>query len=77
MPSRKPDRGPEPNTFGWRLREARLATGLPARKIAKKLRVAVSTYYSWEGNAKTPRNVVRLATVVRSTVGALYGERAA
>lgn len=66
-----------PSTFGSRLKAARMAAGLSAPDVAKRMEVAVSTYYSWEAGGKTPRDVVRLAAVVKSTVGALYGERAA
>lgn len=64
-------------TFGSRLKSARLAAGLSATDVADKMEVAVSTYYSWEADDRSPRDVVRLAAAVRSTVGALYGERAA
>lgn len=66
-----------PETFGQRLRAARIAAGLAATVVAAELEVAVSTYYSWEANARRPRDVVGLATAVRTSVGALYGERAA
>lgn len=77
MASRKNERGPEPNTFGWRLREARRAARLSPQKIATRMGVGISTYYSWEANARSPRKLERLATVTRTSVGALYGERAA
>lgn len=66
-----------PETFGSRLKAARLAADMAADEVAKKMGVALSTYYSWESDERSPREVVALASVVRSSVGALYGERAA
>jgi transcriptional regulator with XRE-family HTH domain len=70
-------RDAERRALGLRLRSARIAAGLTAETIAKKMDVALSTYYSWEAGERSPRGLAELATVVRCSVGALYGERAA
>ena len=39
--------------------------------------VSLSAYYSWESDDRTPRDLVGLVKVVRTSIGALFGERAA
>jgi transcriptional regulator with XRE-family HTH domain len=65
------------DTFGKRLRRAREAAGLTAAEAADRMEVSLSAYYSWESDDRTPRDLVGLARVVRTSIGALYGERAA
>lgn len=67
-------RGPEPGTFGWRLREARQRAGLSAPKVARRAGAKISTYYSWESGDRMPRDIVKLAKAAKTTVGALFGE---
>ena len=63
--------------FGARLREARERAGLSIEELASKMSVGLSTAYCWEAGKRMPRNLLKLARTVRTSVGALYGERAA
>ena len=69
--SKKPDH----KTFGHRLKAARLAAGMSPLAAADAADVGLSTYYSWEADAKRPRDLAAAAAAVKTTVGALYGER--
>jgi transcriptional regulator with XRE-family HTH domain len=67
----------KPKTFGERLREARQRAGLSVVEAARRMKVARTTFYSWEENTRRPpRDVAALAKLVETTVAVLYGERA-
>lgn len=68
---------PTDDTFGARLRATRKALGLSAAEAAQRARTKLGTYYSWEAAKRIPRDVVAVAKAFDTTVGALYGERAA
>lgn len=64
----------ERQAFAVRLKEARLAADMTAGEAAAGLRVPISTYYSWESGDRFPRQLSEIAAVLRTSVGALYGE---
>ena len=68
------------DTFGERMRQARLSRGLSQGQIARAIGVAQTTVGRWERNAIRPsgRRLEALAKVLRTTPAALIlGARAA
>lgn len=83
MPARKRDPAPAESGsnvvpgMGRRMKKARSAVGLSGDECAEKLSVERSTYYSWESGVRSPnaRDVPRIAALLKTSVGFLYGER--
>lgn len=63
--------------FGLRLRRARERAGLNIDAAAKRMKVSKNTFYSWEANDRTPRDLLKLARLVGLSISELFGEGAA
>ena len=65
-----------PDTFGYRVRLARLERGLTQEKLAREVDVTLRTVQRWEDNTAAPGSVqlLGLAMALGVTIDSLYPE---
>lgn len=63
--------------FATAVQEAMGRLGMDDKKLGKKMRASVHAAKSWRLGRRRPRDIVKFAGVLGTSVGVLLGERAA
>lgn len=66
---------PADKPFGERVRLAMTKRRISVESLAVQMNASTHTVHAWRYGRRVPRQIQKLALVLKTSVGALYGER--